>query len=590
MVASLLAAGAVACWFIYPSTRLYDPSFSRSGQAEVEAYASAQRFILLGALALATISATRAAVAGFLARAAQPTPSARQWTAFAIAVFSPLILYGLAAAQGRYLHPLWPDEKMHRLQTAFLSHFKFCLPAHPVGEFFEVPYVFVRPVTAPVYFPGTSLLHVPAMWLHLPYVAMPLLIAGLTLALLYLVVTELIDGAAGLLAVVLMISLSTFRWLALVEMSHAAGLMWGLAAFWGWLCWRRSRHARWAVLAGVTAGWYAITRPLDAACILGPLALAWAWELRRVSWRARWATVALAIAAAAPLLAVQFAFDRAVTGNALMPPLEQYYRQYFNTSSLGLQHYDPAFRPPTISPQIQNLYEKQEDQAVREFSAAESAIRQWRKVRLPVMLAAALPTLMLIVLLPAAIAGLTDRRRWALGAALCCYPLGSGAFYAFHSHYSAAIAPAMIVMVLLGANTVARTWPQQGVMAVFLWLAIFGLAAQSLWRNEQRVHEGPGAQLAKANESAIAANVRAPAIVICSFNPGPVPIEDPAYNLETPWPDNAPIIRAHDFGMSRNRELFRYYARTDPTRNVYLFNESDLSVRPLGNVKKLAGD
>jgi hypothetical protein len=589
VVGSLLVAGVAACCLTYPSTRLHDPAFARGGQSEFDAYASVQRFILLAALALAIVPITRVAIARLLRRLAEPSPLAKRLTALAVALLSPPLLYGLGAEGGRYLHPLWPDEKMHLLQTVLLSRFKFSMPAHPMGEFFEVPYVFVRPVAAPVYFPGTALLHVPALWLHLPYWFTPLLIAGITLALLYLVVTELIDGAAGLLAVVIMLSLSTFRWLALVEMSHAAGVMWGLVALWAWLAWRRSPRAGWAALAGLAAGWYGITRPLDALCILGPLALAWAWDLRGVPLRMRWTIVMLAVVAAAPLLTLQLAFDRAVTGHALQTPLEQYYRHYFNTRSLGLQRYDPAFRPPTPSKQIQSLYQSQEVSAVRQFTTPDLAAEQWVKKRLPGLLAAALPTLLLIVFLPAALAGLTDRRRWVVWAGLWCYLVGSGFFYAFHTHYSAAIAPAVICMVLLGAKAVERVWPQQGVLTVFLWLAIFGLAAQSIWRNEQRAHDGQWADSARETAGAISGKVRAPAIVVFRLDPEQPFPEDPAYNLQTPWPDDAPILRAHDQGDARNQELFRYYARTQPERNVYLFIQSDMSVHALGNVKDLAG-
>ena len=59
---------------------------------------------------------------------------------------------------------------MYRMQTTFLAHGKFCMPGLPLPDFFDSPYIFVRGIYAPVYFPGTALLHVcQAALLHLPY-------------------------------------------------------------------------------------------------------------------------------------------------------------------------------------------------------------------------------------------------------------------------------------------------------------------------------------------------------------------------------------------------------------------------------------
>ncbi len=263
----MLAAGIVAVCVLYPGSPNWNPAIylSRHHRQLFEDDAWRERMLLLAALAFSLIPALRRRVAIVLDWFRRPSDAARRLTAWLILLVCGPLLYWLAALRHRLAWPVWHDENMHRLQTTFLAHGKLVMPALKCPDFFDVPYVFVRRCYGPVYFPGTALLNVPAEWFHLPYVFIPLATASILLALLYLVVTELIDRLAGLLAVLLMISLVLFRWLALVEMSHPVGAMFGLLVTWSWLRWRKSRRLRWAALAGIAAGWYAITRPARRA-------------------------------------------------------------------------------------------------------------------------------------------------------------------------------------------------------------------------------------------------------------------------------------------------------------------------------------
>jgi hypothetical protein len=85
----------------------------------------------------------------------------------------------------------------------------------------------------------------------------------------------------------------------------------------------------------------------------------------------------------------------------------------------------------------------------------------------------------------------------------------------------------------------------------------------------------------------IAKDVSVPAVVLFHFPPDGNPHTEPVYNVDTPWPDDAPVIRAHDLG-ARNIELFRYYAQIQPNRSIYLFDRHDGSIRLLGTAKELA--
>jgi hypothetical protein len=81
--------------------------------------------------------------------------------------------------------------------------------------------------------------------------------------------------------------------------------------------------------------------------------------------------------------------------------------------------------------------------------------------------------------------------------------------------------------------------------------------------------------------------VQQPAVVLFRFAPGSSVDEEPVYNTGVAWPDDAPIIRAHDLGP-RDGELLRYYAARKPGRTFYLFDRADRSLTRLGNADHAA--
>jgi hypothetical protein len=82
-------------------------------------------------------------------------------------------------------------------------------------------------------------------------------------------------------------------------------------------------------------------------------------------------------------------------------------------------------------------------------------------------------------------------------------------------------------------------------------------------------------------------HVTQPAIVLFRYRKGDNTNEEPVYNVDVAWPDDAAIIRAHDLG-ERNRELFAYYAARQPQRTVYLYDRAARRLITLGNVVDLA--
>jgi hypothetical protein len=67
------------------------------------------------------------------------------------------------------------------------------------------------------------------------------------------------------------------------------------------------------------------------------------------------------------------------------------------------------------------------------------------------------------------------------------------------------------------------------------------------------------------------------------------PHVEPVYNADVAWPDDAPVIRAHDLGV-RNRALFAYYGRVAPDRRVYRYDRIERGGEPVLTYLGTAGE
>ena len=236
--------------------------------------------ILLAFVAI-LLPKVREPLAGWIARARQPSPSDARKTAVAIGIVVFLYVTATAYWQGRELSPTGHDVHMYLLQARFLSTGRLWTAAHPMADFFETFYVFTKPVYAPMYFPGTALFYLPWAWFGIPAWLIAAAIGATAAALMYRVVGELLDGAAGIVAALLVPTIQMFRLNTIEPLSHTAMLMLGLLTTWMWLSWRRtSRSPAMAAFVGAAMGWALITRPLDALCYVLPIGVAMLLDLR----------------------------------------------------------------------------------------------------------------------------------------------------------------------------------------------------------------------------------------------------------------------------------------------------------------------
>jgi hypothetical protein len=163
------------------------------------------------------------------------------------------------------------------------------------------------------------------------------------------------------------------------------------------------------------------------------------------------------------------------------------------------------------------------------------------------------------------------------------------AFYpTFLNHYALACAPAYILLVLLAGEVLRRRFPLAG-SAFAIGVAVLAISTIP----ELRGAHDPFMQahsLAHINGT-LAELEHTPAVVLFRYESGRTDVhlvhQEPVFNIDTPWPDDAPVIRAHDLA-ERNREIYQYFANKQPQRFFYRYDRATGELTQLGWVKDLA--
>ena len=537
--------------------------------------------LLLVAGALALLPPVNRAGAALLEKLRRPAPRDATLIAIALAVASTVYLAAVPLLSGWDLSPKLHDEYSYLLQMRMLAQGRLWMPAHELADFFESFHIFVKPVCASLYFPGTALLHVPAIWLGLPLWLLPAIASGIAVGLMYRIGTELLDGAAGLLAAAFLLAASQFRAVSLSLMSQPVLLMMVLLVFFAWLRWRSQRRWTWLLLMGAASGWAVITRPVDALCWLLPLGAGVLLDLRGQGLRRAATTLAILAASAAPLLSLQLVQNVGLTGSPFILPHHRYTRLDMPQMTYGFALYDPSLQPATTLPQKRLYYQQFMTPIIRDHQP-QTLARVWTKRKLPLTFAATLASPLLLALLPLSLPQLADRRRWVLAAVLPMFVLLYAPFPYLLPHYPLIAAPPLALLAIMGAWTIAENARVRFIVAAML--AALALAA---------LHETKGVRLMQTPElrdiDRRLAEIGRPAIILFRFRPGDNYHQEPVYNTDAAWPDDAAIIRAHDLGPERNQQLIGYYACHQPQRVIYLYDRSARSLHRLGTAAELAG-
>ena len=218
-------------------------------------------------------------------------------------------------------------------------------------EFFEQAHVLVAPRLAPKYPIGFGLALVPGMLVGAAALV-PLLLTGLSAALLYVLCRRLHGAAVATLAFAIWLAAPGGRYRSgfFSETLTTAGFLMAWYAVWRW----RERHAAgWLIVATLGVAATAITRPLTGIVLAATLGIV---VLRDVARLGLSREAPIAIIVAIPVLSLLPMQNVAAGGRWWELPYDRYTRTYvpFDRMGFGLDTGPPTRRGP---PEITRLAE-----------------------------------------------------------------------------------------------------------------------------------------------------------------------------------------------------------------------------------------
>ena len=526
---------------------------------------------------------------GVIERLRHPSPRGRLYTFVAVSILSSLYLTVSTIWNGRDLLPKSHDEHSYAIQTQMIARGRLWMPQHELADFFESFQMLARPVYASIYFPGSALVYAPGVWLGLPPWVMPVIVSGLATGVAYLLATRLIDGVAGLLVVLLLLACQWFRISATLVMSQSPMMLLGLGMLLAWLRWRETKDVKWAALIGACAGWAAIVRPVDALAFALPVGVAMLWDFRGLPMKRIAVIIGAVILAAVPFLSLQLVLNKGTTGHWLQAPHTLYLERDQPQTTYGFHTRDPQARPQSTLAQKQAYYAKFMVPDVERHQLANLGSIFIERLKLTADVA--LPTKLLLVFVAAGLFAVRGAPRAVVTAVPVLFFILYVPYTFYMTHYVIPIVVPLLVLVVLGAERIAE-WVSKPtarrLASTVAAAALVIVALASLPELNPRVGDdmifAPKTTLIRRW---IADAVRAPAVVLVRYEPGENTHDEPVYNATVAWPDDAPVIVAHDLGP-RNAELLAYYERVSPGRNYYLIDRATLKPQGPGDAGDLA--
>ena len=238
------------------------------------------------------------------------------------------------------------DEAAYVLQARLLAHGRIAGDAPPIAEFFEQAHVLVTPRLAPKYPIGFGLALTPGVLVGAPALV-PLLLTGLTGALVFLLCRRISRGSVALLASAIWLAGPGGRFRSGYFSETLSGAM-CLLAWYALLRWRTQRTGAWLITVAASMAMAAITRPLTALVFALPMAIV---VLRDVVRLRSWRQVGAAAAVTFLILSALPVQNAATGGPWWKLTYGRYTRAYlpFDHMGLGLDGTSPTRnRPPDL--------------------------------------------------------------------------------------------------------------------------------------------------------------------------------------------------------------------------------------------------
>jgi hypothetical protein len=227
--------------------------------------------------------------------------------------------------------PVLHDEAAYVLQARIFAGGRWAGPPPPIPEFFEQFHVFVTPALVPKYPPGHALLLVPGAWLGLPGL-MPVLLSGVSAALLFAMARRLVGPGTALAAAVLwMTAPGVMRWLPSYFSQSTTTALW-LGGWWLLLRWRETRRPALLVALSMAVALGGITRPLTMIVFALPVAAVVLWDVVELRL---WRHTAVALAAGLAVCAIIPLWSAGTLGDWRRNPYPEYSRVYFPFDAPG---------------------------------------------------------------------------------------------------------------------------------------------------------------------------------------------------------------------------------------------------------------
>lgn len=231
--------------------------------------------------------------------------------------------------------PHVPDEAQYLFQARYMAAGQLTVSAPQVPEAFSlymVPYLDDR--WYGIFSPGWPAMLAAGVWADVEWLVNPLL-AGVCLLLAYVFFRQVYDKRTARIAIVLLCCSPWFIFMGMSFMAHMFTLAAALAAAVIVLNSFASSRNWMCLAAGALIGIVSLIRPLDGAIIAVLLCVT--VLLGASTWKQRIVSSTALVVGTIAIASIVLPYDRAVTGNAFVMPIDAYYTKYFwpNVMALG---------------------------------------------------------------------------------------------------------------------------------------------------------------------------------------------------------------------------------------------------------------